>query len=129
MNFTQGNIKSIKGVWNQDTLETCSLLTMKDESTATNYVPSSGKLVGPGTVKVGHSTYTGTWDENGRLNGNGTIANDNDQGSFEGLFKDNVREGQGTYTWSQGQGEYEGLFKSGMRHTEIDGPDGVMTWR
>ena len=71
MTFTEGNIAKINGVWTNDTLETCNLLTMRDKSTATNYVPSEGKLKGQGTVKVGSSTYTGEWDENGRLNGRG----------------------------------------------------------
>lgn len=80
MTFKEGNIAKIKGVWDNDTLETCKLLTMRDGSTATNYKPSQGKLCGEGMVKVGSSTYEGTWDENGRLNGDGTIKNDNDQG-------------------------------------------------
>ena len=50
---------------------------MRDGSTATNYKPSEGKLVGQGVVKVGSSTYEGNWDENGRLNGDGSIVNDN----------------------------------------------------
>ena len=66
---------------------------MRDGSTATNYMPSEGKLVGQGTVKVGSSTYEGTWDANGRLNGEGTIVNDDNQGSFQGMFEDNVRNG------------------------------------
>ena len=73
MTFKEGNIAKIKGVWANDTLETSDLLTMRDQSTATNYKPSLGKLVGPGIVKVVSSavssTYDGTWDENGRLNG------------------------------------------------------------
>ena len=50
---------------------------MRHNSTATNYVPSEGKLKGEGVVKVGSSTYTGTWDDSGRLNGRGSIVNDN----------------------------------------------------
>ena len=99
MTFKEGNIAKIKGVWNNDTLEQCTLLTMRDGSSATNYMPSQGKLVGQGVVKVGSSTYEGTWDENGRLNGEGSIQNDNNQGSFNGFFKDNVRDGEGTYIW------------------------------
>ena len=99
MTFKEGNIEKINGVWANDTLATCKLLTMRDKSTATNYMPSEGKLVGQGTVKVGSSTYEGTWDENGRLNGHGTIVNDDNQGSFEGMFKDNVRDGEGRYVW------------------------------
>ena len=99
MTFKEGNIEKINGVWANDTLVDCKLLTMRDKSTATNYRPSEGKLVGQGTVKVGSSTYEGTWDENGRLNGPGTIVNDDNQGSFEGMFKDNVRNGEGTYVW------------------------------
>ena len=71
MTFKEGNIEKINGVWANDTLVDCKLLTMRDKSTATNYVPSEGKLKGQGTVKVGSSTYTGEWDENGRLNGRG----------------------------------------------------------
>ena len=99
MTFKEGNIEKINGVWANDTLVDCKLLTMRDKSTATNYRPSEGKLVGQGTVKVGSSTYEGTWDENGRLNGPGTIVNDDNQGSFEGNFKDNVRNGPGKYVW------------------------------
>ena len=129
MTFKEGNIAKIKGVWANDTLETCNLLTMRDNSTATNYVPSEGKLVGQGTVKVGNSTYEGTWDENGRLNGEGSIVNDDNQGSFEGMFKDNVRDGEGRYVWPNNQGEYRGQFRNGMRHTGADGPDGTMVWK
>lgn len=93
MTFKEGNIAKIKGEWANDTLATCKLLTMRDGSTATNYMPSEGKLVGQGTVKVGSSTYEGTWDANGRLNGEGTIVNDDNQGSFQGMFEDNVRNG------------------------------------
>lgn len=99
MTFKEGNIASIKGVWANDTLEQCNLLTMRDGSTATNYKPSEGKLVGQGKVKVGSSMYEGTWDDNGRLNGDGSIVNENNQGSFTGSFKDNVRDGEGTYVW------------------------------
>ena len=77
MIFKEGNISKIQGVWANDTLEKCNLLTMRDNSTATNYVPSEGKLVGLGTVRVGSSTYEGEWDANGRLNGPGSIVNDN----------------------------------------------------
>ena len=67
MTFKDGNIAQIQGVWAEDTLQTSSLLVMRDGSTATNYHPTKGKLVGPGVVKVGQSTYTGQWDDNGRL--------------------------------------------------------------
>ena len=102
---------------------------MRDGSTATNYQPSLGKLVGPGVVKVGNSTYTGTWDEAGRLNGEGTIANDRNQGSFKGMFKDNIRHGEGTYVWPNSQGEYKGMYQNGLRHTGEDGADAKMVWR
>ena len=62
LTFKEGAIASIDGTWNQGELETCRLMTRRDESTATNYQPSSGKLVGEGTVKVENSTFTGTWD-------------------------------------------------------------------
>lgn len=53
MSYNDGNIAQIKGVWDNDTVQTCSLLVMRDGSTATNYKPTKGKLVGPGVVKVG----------------------------------------------------------------------------
>ena len=62
MSFKDGNIAQIQGVWADDTLQKSSLLVMRDGSTATNYDPSKGKLVGSGVVKVGQSTYTGKWD-------------------------------------------------------------------
>ena len=46
MTFTEGNISSIEGTWQVDTLTTCRLLTMRDGSTATNYDPVAGKLRG-----------------------------------------------------------------------------------
>ena len=129
MIFKEGPIASIEGVWSNNKLETCTLLTKRNENgstaTATNYQMSSGKLVGPGTVVVGKSTFTGTWDDNGLLNGEAAIHNEN-QSSFQGQIIDNVREGQGTYTWPQG--EYIGTFKAGQRHTGKNGPDSKMTW-
>ena len=62
LTYKEGSIASIDGTWNQGELETCKLMTRRDESTATNYQISSGKLVGEGTVKVENSTFTGTWD-------------------------------------------------------------------
>jgi len=103
---------------------------MKDGSTATNYVPSKGKLVGQGVVKVDTSTFTGSWNDQGRLEGAGkiTIVQNQGQGSFQGTFVDNLRDGQGTYTWPNGQGEYIGLFKDGCRHTGDTGPNATMIW-
>ena len=86
MTFDDGNIATIDGIWTNDTLTKCNMLTMRDGSTANNYDPISGKLRGEGTVKVGASTYTGFWDEDGKLNGEGTIINDDNQGSFQGTF-------------------------------------------
>lgn len=129
MTFAQGNIAEIKGVWRADELERCELLTMKNGATATNYNPKKGRLTGPGTVKVGVSTYVGTWDENGKLNGHVSIENDNGQGKFTGAFKDNQREGDGHYIWPNGQGEYTGLFQNGLRHTAPNGADATMIWR
>lgn len=93
------------------------MLTMRDGSTADNYDPVSGKLFGEGTVKVGASTYTGNWNAEGKLNGPGTIINDDGQGSFEGNFTNNVRNGYGVYKWPGNQGTYRGNFVNGMRDT------------
>ena len=46
MTFDDGNIATIEGVWTNDTLTTCNMLTMRDGSTANNYDPVSGKLRG-----------------------------------------------------------------------------------
>jgi len=113
MTFAEGKIAQIKGTWNTDSLESSKLLTMREGSTATNYQPREGKLVGEGYVKVGDSTFAGTWDDNGRLNGEATVENENNQGWFQGVFKDNVREGAGKYVWPNNQGEYAGLFRNG----------------
>ena len=92
---------------------------MKDGSTATNfsydYKTGQGILLGEGEVRVGHSTYTGIWNDQGKLNGPGTIVNANNQGQFHGNFVDNVREGLGKYIWPNNEGEYDGPFKNGMR--------------
>jgi len=53
MIFSDGNVAHIRGEWKEDVLDICSSLVMRDGSTATNYVPSEGKLIGPGVVKVG----------------------------------------------------------------------------
>lgn len=123
MIFSEGNIAQIEGTWNNDNLESCKLLTMRDGSTATNYQPKAGKLIGEGYVKVGESKFAGNWDESGRLNGKATVENENNQGWFQGIFKDNLREGEGKYVWPNNQGEYVGTFKNGLRHTGPDGPD------
>ena len=128
MTFDDGNIKTIQGEWQNDTLTTCKLLTMRDGSTATNYNPVTGKLQGEGVVKVGSSTYTGNWDEQGKLNGPGTILNDNNQGSFSGNFVNNVRNGEGMYEWPNNQGKYTGNFINGMRDTGDNGADATMVW-
>ena len=78
MIYKEGPIATIEGFWNAGELERCVLLTKRDGSTATNYQISTGMLVGQGSVKVGPSTYTGTWDESGLLNGEATITNDNE---------------------------------------------------
>lgn len=78
LSFEWGEIALIKGTWSEGELQKCTLLTRRDGSTADNYEVSSGKLVGEGTVKVENSTYTGTWDENGLLNGEGQISNENE---------------------------------------------------
>ena len=67
MTFDDGSIWKIEGVWENDTLTKCNLLTMRDGSTANNYDPISGKLKGEGKVKVGTKTYTGIWDNEGKL--------------------------------------------------------------
>ena len=77
MTFKEGPIATIQGTWSQGQLDSCKLLTRRDGSTADNYQVSSGKLVGEGTVKVQNSTFTGTWSENGMLNGEARIQNDN----------------------------------------------------
>ena len=82
MTFKSGAIEKIQGEWSNDKLVKSNMLTMRDGSTATNYVynyqTEVGLLTGKGAVKVGHSTYTGVWDSNGKLNGEGSIVNDND---------------------------------------------------
>lgn len=109
LTYKEGEIAMIEGTWNAGVLETCKLLKRRDGSTADNFQASSGKLIGEGTVVVGPSTYSGTWDENGLLNGAGRIANE-DQSQFCGEFKDNVKEGQGIYTWANNRGEYVGPY-------------------
>ena len=118
MTFTNdSNISKIEGTWNNDTLENSKLLTMRDGSTATNYCAAKGKLFGQGEVKVGQSIFTGTWDESGRLSGEGTIEVGKSKGLFKGMFKGNVRSGEGKYVWPDDQGEYTGPYKNGERHT------------
>ena len=73
MTLPEGEIAQLKGVWKDDQLERCTLLKKRDGTTATNYVPNAGKLIGPGTVTVGNCTYKGTWDDSGELNGNGSV--------------------------------------------------------
>ena len=102
MTFKKSKIRELVGTWEDDKMKTCSKVTLEDGSTATNYNPITGQLEGRGVVRVGASTYEGTWTETGRLNGHGTISNDNDQGSFSGEFKENVRNGMGTYSWPAG---------------------------
>ena len=80
-------------------------------------------------MKVGKSTFEGTWDEEGKLSGPGTIRNDNNMGSFKGHFDNNQRNGEGSYIWPNNGGEYKGLYKNGLRDTGPDGPDGTMIWR
>ena len=128
MTFNDGNILKIEGVWTNDTLTKCNMLTMRDGSTADNYDPVSGKLRGEGTVKVGASTYTGNWDEEGKLNGPGSIVNDDNQGSFQGAFQNNVRNGAGVYKWPNNQGTYTGNFINGMRDTTGTEAPGKMVW-
>ena len=128
MTFEDGNIQTIEGTWNNDTLTKCSKLTMRDGSTADNYDPVSGKLRGEGTVKVGASTYSGHWNDEGKLSGPGTIINDDNQGSFQGEFVNNVRNGHGVYTWPNGQGTYTGNFINGMRDTTGTETTGKMVW-
>ena len=83
-------------------------------------------------VKVGSSTYKGTWDENGKLNGEGEIVNDGNQGSFKGIFVNNVRNGHGVYKWPNDQGEYNGNFIDGMRDTTGctgEAEEATMVWK
>ena len=80
-------------------------------------------------MKVGKSTYTGTWDDEGKLSGLGTIENDNNMGSFKGMFSQGLREGEGSYIWPNNQGEYKGMYRAGLRDTGDDGPDSTMIWR
>ena len=44
MEFEEGNIQKIEGIWTNDTLTKCNMLTMRDGSTANNYNPVTGKL-------------------------------------------------------------------------------------
>ena len=75
MTFTTGKIRRIEGQWDNNKMTKCDLITMDDESTATNYQPETGLLVGEGKVKSGDSLYEGTWDDNGCLTGIATITN------------------------------------------------------
>ena len=126
MTFKEGNIAEIKGTWEADNLVKSNLLTMRDGSTATNYDPATGKLVGEGFIKTGGCTFTGIWSEDGVLNGEGIVENLETGGSFKGQFEDNLRNGPGRYVWPNNQGEYTGEYKNGLRHTGPDGPDATM---
>ena len=46
---------------------------------------------------------------------------------FDGEFKDNVRNGFGKYTWPGDKGSYEGPYKDGVRET--NGDNGTMIWK
>ena len=87
MFFSSGNIRKIEGQWQQDKLVKCTRLIMEDGSCANNYDHEKGILTGSGQVIVGKTRYEAVWNQEGKMEGQGKIFN-NETGHllFDGQF-------------------------------------------